>query len=103
MPWRRPLRRPAGGAGTGRLPGPGAVEALGGAAGPPQFPANLLGDFGGGGMLMAYGICAALVERSTSGKGQVVDAAIVDGVASLLAMPLMFMAQGMWQDERGVN
>ena len=81
----------------------GALHALGRAGGPPQFPANLLGDFGGGGMLMAYGICAALVERSTSGKGQVVDAAIVDGVASLLAMPLTFMAQGIWRDERGVN
>ena len=81
----------------------GALHALGRAGGPPQFPANLLGDFGGGGMLMAYGICAALVERAASGRGQVVDAAIVDGVASLLAMPLMFMAQGRWRDERGVN
>jgi alpha-methylacyl-CoA racemase len=54
-------------------------------------------------MLMAFGICAALVERSVSGRGQVVDAAIVDGVASLLAMPLMLMAQGLWRDERGVN
>jgi alpha-methylacyl-CoA racemase len=78
----------------------GALHALGRAGGPPQFPANLLGDFGGGGMLMAYGICAALVERATSGQGQVVDAAIVDGVASLLAMPLMFLAQGVWRDER---
>jgi alpha-methylacyl-CoA racemase len=81
----------------------GALHGLGRAGGPPQFPANLLGDFGGGGMLMAYGICAALVERATSGHGQVVDAAIVDGVASLLAMPLMFLAQGIWRDERGVN
>jgi alpha-methylacyl-CoA racemase len=81
----------------------GALHALGRAGGPPAFPANLLGDFGGGGMVMAYGICAALVERATSGRGQVVDAAIVDGVASLLAMPLMFMAQGGWRDERGVN
>src|SRR5689334_6524059 len=81
----------------------GALHALGRAGGPPQFPANLLGDFGGGGMLMAYGICAALVERATSGQGQVVDAAIVDGVVSLLAMPLMFLAQGVWRDERGVN
>ncbi len=56
----------------------GALHALGRAGGPPQFPANLLGDFGGGGMLMAYGICAALVERATSGQGQVVDAAIGD-------------------------
>ncbi len=81
----------------------GALHGLGRAGGPPQFPANLLGDFGGGGMLMAYGICAALVERATSGRGQVVDAAIVDGAASLLAMPLMLMAQGRWRDERGVN
>ena len=81
----------------------GALHASGRAGGPPQFPANLLGDFGGGGMVMAYGICAALVERATSGRGQVVDTAIVDGVASLLAMPLMLMAQGRWRDERGVN
>jgi alpha-methylacyl-CoA racemase len=81
----------------------GALHALGRAGGPPVFPANLLGDFGGGGMVMAYGICAALVERATSGQGQVVDTAIVDGVASLLAMPLMLMAQGHWRDERGVN
>ena len=81
----------------------GALHALGRAGGRPQFPANLLGDFGGGGMVMAYGICAALVERATSGRGQVVDTAIVDGVASLLAMPLMLMAQGRWRDERGVN
>ena len=81
----------------------GALHALGREGGPPQFPANLLGDFGGGGMVMAFGICAALVERAASGKGQVVDAAIVDGVASLLAMPLMLMGQGRWRDERGVN
>ncbi|MGH3253783.1 MAG: CaiB/BaiF CoA transferase family protein [Streptosporangiaceae bacterium] len=81
----------------------GALHALGRAGGPPQFPINLLGDFGGGGMLMAFGICAALVERGTSGRGQVVDAAIVDGVASILAMPYMLMAQGFWRDERGVN
>ena len=81
----------------------GVLHPLGRAGEQPTPPVNLLGDFGGGGMLMAYGICAALVERSTSGQGQVVDAAIVDGVASLLAMPLMFMAQGVWRDERGVN
>jgi alpha-methylacyl-CoA racemase len=81
----------------------GALHALGRAGGPPAFPANLLGDFGGGGMVMAYGICAALVERATSGQGQVIDTAIVDGVASLLAMPLMLLARGLWQDERGVN
>jgi alpha-methylacyl-CoA racemase len=81
----------------------GALHGLGRAGGPPQFPANLLGDFGGGGMLLAFGICAGLVERATSGRGQVVDAAIVDGTASLLAMPFMLMAQGSWRDERGVN
>jgi alpha-methylacyl-CoA racemase len=81
----------------------GALHALGRAGGPPAFPANLLGDFGGGGMVMAYGICAALVERAASGRGQVVDTAIVDGVASLLAMPLMLLATGRWRDERGVN
>src|SRR5436305_11067446 len=52
---------------------------------------------------MSYCSCSALFERATSGRGQVVDAAIVDGVSSLLAMPLMFMAQGIWRDERGVN
>jgi alpha-methylacyl-CoA racemase len=81
----------------------GALHALGRAGGRPEFPANLLGDFGGGGMVVAYGICAALVERATSGQGQVIDTAIVDGVAALLAMPLMLMAQGLWRDERGVN
>jgi alpha-methylacyl-CoA racemase len=97
-----PLAKAAG-HDNGYIARTGALHALGRAGGPPQFPANLLGDFGGGGMLMAYGICAALVERATSGQGQVVDAAIVDGVASLLAMPLMFMAQDAWRDERGVN
>ena len=64
------------------LPARERLHALGRAGGPPQFPANLLGDFGGGGMLVAFGICAALVERANSGAGQVIDAAIVDGVAS---------------------
>jgi alpha-methylacyl-CoA racemase len=81
----------------------GALHGFGRAGGPPQIPMNLLGDFGGGGMLMAYGICAALVERATSGQGQVVDAAIVDGVATMLAMPLQMLATGRWRDERGVN
>jgi alpha-methylacyl-CoA racemase len=81
----------------------GALHGFGRAGGRPEFPMNLLGDFGGGGMLVAYGICAALVERATSGRGQVVDAAIVDGVASLLAMPWMLLGQGLWRDQRGVN
>ncbi|MCW2666377.1 MAG: L-carnitine dehydratase/bile acid-inducible protein [Frankiales bacterium] len=81
----------------------GALHMLGKAGGPPEPPANLLGDFGGGGMLMGFGICAALYERSVSGKGQVVDAAIVDGTATLMAMHFMFKAIGMLQDQRGVN
>jgi alpha-methylacyl-CoA racemase len=63
----------------------------------------VLGDFGGGGMLAAFGICAALVERATSGQDQVLDAAIVDGVASLLGMQWALLAQGEWRDQRGVN
>src|SRR5260370_1274103 len=81
----------------------GALHALRRAGGRPEFPANLLGDFRGGGMGMAYRSRAAPVQRAPSGQGQVVDTAIVDGVASLLAMPLMLMAQGLWRDERGVN
>jgi alpha-methylacyl-CoA racemase len=81
----------------------GALGMLGRADGPPQPPSNLLGDFGGGGMLLAFGICAALFERATSGTGQVVDAAIVDGTASLLAMHWMHRASGLLQDHRGVN
>src|ERR1700689_1428272 len=94
---------PTAGHDIGYIARAGALHALGRAGGRPEFPANLLGDFGGGGMLMAYGICAALVERATSGQGQVVDTAIVDGVAALLAMPWMLMAQDRWRDERGVN
>jgi alpha-methylacyl-CoA racemase len=94
---------PTAGHDIGYIARTGALHALGRAGGPPQFPANLLGDFGGGGLLVAFGICAALLERATSGSGQVIDAAIVDGVASLLAMPWMLMAQGQWRDERGVN
>jgi alpha-methylacyl-CoA racemase len=94
---------PTAGHDIGYIARTGALHAFGRAGGPPQFPANLLGDFGGGGMLVALGICAALLERTTSGAGQVIDAAIVDGVASLLTMPWMMTAQDQWRDERGVN
>ncbi len=70
---------------------------------PPTVPLNLLGDFGGGGMLLALGICAALVERSSSGAGQVIDAAMVDGAALLLAPVFPAHAMGYWHDERGTN
>jgi alpha-methylacyl-CoA racemase len=81
----------------------GALGTIGTAGGPPQVPLNLLGDFGGGAMYLAAGILAALWERTTSGKGQVVDAAIVDGAAHLLTLQWSMLAGGAWQDERGVN
>jgi alpha-methylacyl-CoA racemase len=64
----------------------GALEAIGRAEQPPTPPLNLVGDFGGGGMLLALGVACALVERASSGAGQVVDAAVVDGVALLTTM-----------------
>lgn len=66
-------------------------------------PLNLLGDFGGGGMLAALGVLAALWERQRSGLGQVVDAAMVDGSALLTAMFHGMRAAGLWSDERGTN
>jgi alpha-methylacyl-CoA racemase len=81
----------------------GALHAIGRAAGPPQVPLNVIGDFGGGGMVLAFGITSALVQRGSDGKGQVVDAAIVDGVSSLLATQHALYAEGTWLDERGVN
>ncbi len=66
-------------------------------------PLNLVGDFGGGGMLLAFGVACALLERRASGKGQVVDAAMVDGAAVLMTMFHAFRAMGIWSDERGTN
>jgi alpha-methylacyl-CoA racemase len=81
----------------------GALHSIGPADGPPQVPLNLLGDFGGGGLMLAFGVLAALHERQGSGSGQVVDAAIVDGVASFMAMPYALLAAGIWRDGRGLN
>ena len=81
----------------------GALHAIGRAGGPPQVPVNLLGDFGGGAMYLVVGVLAALLESRASGRGQVVDAAIVDGTAHLSTMLLGMMAGGLWQDRRGVN
>src|SRR5919107_2714615 len=70
---------------------------------PPTPPLSLVGDFGGGGMVLALGICAALVERERSGAGQVVDAAMVEG-AALLATPFFgYVQTGVWSTERGTN
>jgi alpha-methylacyl-CoA racemase len=81
----------------------GALHAIGEAGGPPQIPLNLLGDFGGGGTYLVIGVLAALVAVRGGGPGQVVDAAIVDGTAHLLAMTHGMLASGTWADERGVN
>lgn len=80
----------------------GVLYHLGPAGGPPHPPINLLADFGGGGMLLANGILAALVERSTSGEGQVVDAAMIDGAAMLMSVFWGLDAMGAW-GERGTN
>ncbi|MBW2232043.1 MAG: CoA transferase [Deltaproteobacteria bacterium] len=81
----------------------GALHAIGRRGEAPIPPLNLAGDFGGGGMLLAFGVVCALVERATSGQGQVVDAAMVDGASSLMAMIYSLKAMGMWQGERGTN
>ncbi len=69
----------------------------------PVPPLNLVGDMGGGAMLLALGVVSALFEARSSGRGQVVDAAMVDGVATLLAMYYGLLAQGCWHDEPGTN
>ncbi|MEO6987892.1 MAG: CaiB/BaiF CoA-transferase family protein [Aquihabitans sp.] len=81
----------------------GALEPLGRAGEQPTPPLNLVGDFGGGGMMLAFGICAALLESGRSGEGQVIDAAMVDGAASLMSMTWSLRAMGVWNDERGTN
>lgn len=81
----------------------GPLAAMGRAGSPPAPPLNLVGDFGGGGMLLVTGILAALVERAASGRGQVVDAAMVDGAALLLACIVGFRQMGIWTDQRESN
>jgi alpha-methylacyl-CoA racemase len=81
----------------------GALHAIGRAGEKPVPPLNLVGDFGGGGMLLAFGIACALIEAQRSGKGQVVDAAMVDGSALLMAMFFGFRASGLQSEERGTN
>ena len=81
----------------------GALHAIGRQGQAPVPPLSLVGDYGGGGSILAIGILAALYEARTSGKGQVVDASIVDGTALLLSSVLGRLAAGSWRDERGTN
>nr|WP_207791272.1 CaiB/BaiF CoA-transferase family protein [Sphingosinicella soli] len=81
----------------------GGLHMMGSADAPPPPPLNVVGDFGGGGMLMVSGILAALVERQSSGRGQIVDAAMIDGAALLLTQLYAWRAMGFWSSERSAN
>ena len=81
----------------------GALHAFGRKGENPVPPLNLVGDFGGGGMLLAFGMVCALFEARKTGRGQVVDAAMVDGSALLMAMIYGLKAGGVWKDTKGVN
>ena len=81
----------------------GAMGAIGPRDGLPIAPLNIIGDMGGGGLLLALGIVAGLVSARTTGVGQVVDAAMTDGTALQLSAVLGLLGQGHWKDERGVN
>jgi alpha-methylacyl-CoA racemase len=81
----------------------GVLHSVGRAQGGPAIPLNLAGDFGGGSLYLALGVVSALLERQRSGKGQVIDAAMVDGSASLMTLFYGLRAGDYWRDERGVN
>jgi alpha-methylacyl-CoA racemase len=81
----------------------GALHAMGHKDGRPVPPLNLVGDFGGGSLYLVMGVLAALFERQQSGKGQVIDAAMVDGAASLMTMFYGMKGAGLWSDVRGAN
>src|SRR2546423_10452650 len=81
----------------------GVLHAFGRKGEAPVPPLNLVGDFGGGGMLLAFGVCAALVEAGRSGKGQVVDAAMVEGASLLAAMFAGLLKDRQWSETRGDN
>lgn len=81
----------------------GALAAIGEPDRAPVPPLNLVGDFGGGGMVMAFGMLAAILQARETGKGQIVDCAMTDGSALLMAMMYSLRGQGLWHDARGVN
>ncbi len=81
----------------------GALHAFGRAGDKPTPPINMVGDFGGGGMMLAFGMVSALLHAAKTGEGQVIDVAMTDGAAVLMAMIWGFRANGMWSDDRGTN
>jgi alpha-methylacyl-CoA racemase len=81
----------------------GALASIGQAGGPPVPPLNLVGDFGGGAMLLLFGLLAALFETQRSGRGQVVDASMVDGSIALMGIFQWMRSQGQWKGPRGTN
>jgi len=81
----------------------GVLASIGDKEGAPVYPLNLIGDFGGGGVYLAFGLLAALLETNRSGQGQVVDAAMVDGIASMMTLFHGLLAGRMWQESRGSN
>jgi alpha-methylacyl-CoA racemase len=81
----------------------GALHTMGRKDEPPAPPLNLVGDFGGGALYLAFGLLAGIIEAKSSGKGQVVDCAMIDGAASLMTMFYNMKAVGMWSAERGSN
>ncbi len=81
----------------------GALEPIGHRGGPPEIPLNLVGDYAGGGMLLAFGIVCGVLESRTSGQGQVIDAAMLDGASLLMTLFHGRRAAGVWSDERGTN
>ena len=81
----------------------GALHAYGRAGEKPTPPINMVGDFGGGGMMLAFGMVSALLHAKTTGEGQVIDAAMTDGAATLMSMIWGFKANGMWSEDRGTN
>ena len=85
------------------IAGTGMLSAIGPADGRPAQPLNLIGDFGGGGMLLIAGVLAARFERQQSGRGQVVDAAMADGALLLSSMIWGYRGKGLWQDRREAN
>ena len=81
----------------------GALDSIGRKGEAPPPPLNLIGDYGGGGMMLAYGILAGILNVKNGGKGQIVDAAMVDGASVLMTMFYSFKASGFWKEERSSN